>query len=324
MHPLPDPGIPFHTWHIDWIQDMPESSLGNTEIWVAVDRATRFTVAGASKRRDTASALQFLHGLSLQFGSPCVVITDRAKCFLSEEFQDYCKKNAIQHFGSTAYHPETNGMVERVNGLLSEMLSKFCAGSKELWDRFLQSAVYNLNARNHTVTGYSPFFLLYGFNPRLLGDTSPPILFDFQSNDERVSYTTRELSLLGHARAAAFIRSQTQQKKMAEKHDESSKVTNQGFEVGEFVKRIVNRLPSQFRKGKLDQVWEGPFIIDRVGPHDSYYLRRPDGQVEEHPVNFNHLEPYVNSQPQESNSADVSFISTSSPPKGALKGGILS
>jgi hypothetical protein len=259
---------------------------------VAVDKSTRFCFAHAFKSRTALDSATFLHLISLRFGSPYVVTTDRASAFLSNEFKIYCARNGIEHRASTAYHPQTNGLVERVNGVLEKILVKMCAGSDTIWDRFLESAVFNLNARKHTVTGFSPFFLAHGCHPRLPGDVTPPILFDFSQDGDRLSYTTRELTLLGHARAAAFLRTQRQARAMATRHDASPQVRAAPFQLGEFVKRRTKRLPTQM-KSKFAQVWEGPFIIDSVGPHDSYRLKRPDGTLEPHPVNANHLAPYV-------------------------------
>jgi transposase InsO family protein len=187
LHPLPDPGIPFHTWHIDWIQDLPESSRGNSQIAVAVDKSTRMVVAHSFPNRNTDSCLSFLYGLMVRFGCPSQVISDRASVFLSLEFKKFCSINAIRHSASTSYHPQTNGLVERVNGVLEGMLGKLCAGATDKWDSYLDAAVFNLNARTHTVTGYSPFFLAFGFHPRLPGDTTSPHVFDFGQNQDRLT-----------------------------------------------------------------------------------------------------------------------------------------
>jgi transposase InsO family protein len=292
MHPLPDPGLPFHSWHLDWIQDLPETSGGYSQVAVAVDKTTRFCFAYPFKSRTALDSATFLHMISLRFGSPYVVTTDRASAFLSNEFRIYCERNGIEHRKSTAYHPQTNGLVERVNGVLEKILVKMCAGSETIWDRFLEPAVFNLNARKHSVTGFSPFFLAHGCHPRLPGDVTPPVLFDFSQEGDRLSYTTRELTLLGHSRAAAFLRTQKQARTMATRHDASPHVQDKQFDLGEFVKRRSKRLPTQM-KSKFAPVWEGPFIIDSVGPHDSYRLKRPDGTLEPHPVNGNHLAPFV-------------------------------
>jgi hypothetical protein len=292
MHSLPDPGVPFHTWHIDWIQDLPLSE-GNSQIAVATDRATRITFAKAFPSRDALDSVKFVHLLMCQYGAPSTIITDRASAFLGHEFKRYCHKNGIIHYSSTSYHPQTNGLVERVNGILESILKKFCAGNESLWNKFLDSSILNLNARKHTVTGYSPFYLAYGFQPKLPGTTEPPAAFDFSDKSDRTAFTMRELTLLGQARAAALFNSNKQARQMAERHDLAKNVKEKSFKIGEFVKLVKRRLPNQI-VGKFEPAWEGPFIIEEIGPNDSYRLKKPNGDLLKHPVNFNHISPYKN------------------------------
>jgi hypothetical protein len=280
---------------MDWIQDLTASSGGNTQVAVAVDKSTRMVVARAYPNRNTDSCLDFLYHIMMRYGCPSTLITDRASVFLSLEFKKFCSTNAIRHFASTSYHPQTNGLVERVNGVLETMLAKLCAGAWDKWDSYLDAATFNLNARTHTVTGHSPFFLAFGFHPRLPGDTTHPHVFDFDSVADRRDYTARQLTLLGQARAAAFFRTHRQATRMTLRHATTHRTETQRFQVGEFVKRKVRRLPSQMPP-KFSPVWEGPFIIDSVGEHDSYRLKHPNGQLEPHPVNANHLAPYVTRQ----------------------------
>ena len=290
IHPLPVPFLPFHTWHMDWIQDLPESSTGKCNILVAIDSATRFMIAKAYPRRDTAAQLEFMNVLMIErgFGAPKVIISDRAKTFVeSIEWKKFCKINGIETRFSTSYHPQTNGRVERLNSLIGQMLSKLCAGDSSRWDSFLNCVCFNLNIRKHTVTGYSPFYLAFGFTPKLPGNLIPPALYDFQKEIDRETYQARELELLGHARAAAFHRSMAQARKMQNTHDSTHKTITQEFKVGDKVKRIRQRLPGMMIS-KLAPKWEGPFVIGSIGPHDSYYIHK-NGIYEHHPVNANHL-----------------------------------
>ena len=149
------------------------------------------TFAKAFKFRDALDSVTFLHLLMCNYVSPSVVITDRVSVCLGHEFKRYCHKNGILQFSSSSYHPQTNGLVERVNCVLEGILRKFCAENEELWSRFLDTCVLNLNVRKHTVTGFSPFYLAYGFQPRLPGTTEPPAAFDFSDSDEKTVLTMR-------------------------------------------------------------------------------------------------------------------------------------
>jgi hypothetical protein len=79
---------------------------------------------------------------------------------------------------------------------------------------------------------------------------------------------------------------------MAETYNATHKTLANRFEVDEFVKRLRKRMPSVMIP-KLATRWEGPFIVHTVGPHDSYVLKKPNGELEPHPVNANHLAPFI-------------------------------
>ena len=279
---IPPTGLPFYRWGVDFIQDLPETDLGNKNIIVAVDHATRYVVAMATTDRTSKTVASFLFKLMVKFGAPHEIITDRASCFQSV-LADYLHMQKIHHFPSTPYHPNTNGMVERVNGTLGALLTKMTLGTREKWDRFVPSATFILNIRKHAVTGYSPFFLVHGFNPRLPGDVYPPNVYSNSSEDVSLR-TSGELIRLGQHRYEALKKSQENARKYVESQDSDTEART--FVVGEFVKL------KHFTKLKLEFTWRGPFIVDSIGPHNTYYLKKPDGTLLSSPYNGIHLAPF--------------------------------
>ena len=86
------------------------------------------------------------------------------------EFQQYCTRLNIESIPGSSYHSQTNGMVERVNQEFKRILKKLCLDDLSIWDRYAPLVTFNLNVRSHTVTGFSPFYLTYGFEPKLPRD----------------------------------------------------------------------------------------------------------------------------------------------------------
>ena len=178
-----------------------------------------------------------------------------------------------------------------MHGVLWPIIQKMVDGAvEEKWDEFLDAAVFAINARTHTVTGHSPFFLLYGMEPRLPGDITPPYAFEFSDADDRFLFLQRELIQLGQARAAALLRSEKQVETMRHRQNTSVRVQPSILNVGEFVKY------KDQAKNKCDPVFKGPFIVYGVGPHDTYYLKTVSGTELKHPVNRMYLEPYTTLQ----------------------------
>lgn len=66
-----------------------------------------------------------------------------------------------------AYHPQTDGLVERLNSTLCQTLSMFVSKNQKDWDIFTPAALFAFRTSPSESTGESPFYLLYGREPRL-------------------------------------------------------------------------------------------------------------------------------------------------------------
>lgn len=299
-HPLEPPGIPFYRWGLDFIQDLPKNNDGFTQIITCMDYATRLVVAKPVHRRDSKTVAEFLfYEIFMKFGAPTEIITDRASCFAASWLQDYLELQHVHHYPSTPYHPNTNGLVERMHAVLGPMITKACGNLTQKWPLFVPSAVFALNSRTHTVTGVSPFYLAYGFNPKLPGDTDPPFVFNLNDRDDAVMYTKLELSKLGQHRAAALWRSQKQADRMVQSTTKLDGVSEDYYAVGSYVKmKNPNRR-------KFESLWTGPYIIDRLGPNHSYYLITANGSELKNPVNQVHLSPWKSTKELNESNGDA-------------------
>ena len=67
---------------------------------------------------------------------------------------------------STADHPQTDGQTERVNQVLEDMLRAYVTKKQTNWEDYLPILEFAYNSAKHVTTGFSPFMLLYGFQPR--------------------------------------------------------------------------------------------------------------------------------------------------------------
>ena len=68
---------------------------------------------------------------------------------------------------TTAYHPQGDGLVERMNRSLLDMLSKSANSNGSDWDERLPFVLFAYRASIQESTRESPFFLLYGRDPQL-------------------------------------------------------------------------------------------------------------------------------------------------------------
>ena len=89
-----------------------------TYIFAVIDALTKFTWLYPTK---STTSREVIHRLDKQkhiFGNPVRIISDRGTAFTSQEFQDYCEREKIQHHGITTSLPRANAQIERVNRML--------------------------------------------------------------------------------------------------------------------------------------------------------------------------------------------------------------
>ena len=68
----------------------------------------------------------------------------------------------VKQLFTTPYNPRCNGLCERVNGILKEMLKKMCRERPQDWDRYLPAVLFAYREVPQVSTGFSPFELLCG------------------------------------------------------------------------------------------------------------------------------------------------------------------
>ncbi len=116
--------------HVDLVVPLPASSDGHVYLLTIIDRSTRCFEAvplcnmEASTRVDAVIA-----NWVARFDVPATVTTDRGAQFTSTLWTSACTSLGIKHVLTTAYHPQSNGMIERLHGQLKDALQARRAGA---------------------------------------------------------------------------------------------------------------------------------------------------------------------------------------------------
>lgn len=112
------------------------------------------------------------------FGLYDKIISDQGPQFASLFAKELGKLLGYTLSLSTAYHPQTDGETEHVNQELETYLRIFCQNDPFSWAEHLPIAEFTHNHRPYSVTGTSPFYLMYGYEPRplptVISDTHLP------------------------------------------------------------------------------------------------------------------------------------------------------
>jgi hypothetical protein len=134
-----------------------------------VDRSTRWLEAAPLKSMEaTAVADAFIATWVARFGAPQVVTSDQGTQFTSAVWQQICSQLGVQHIQTTAYHPQSNGMVERRHRQLKDSLRAWLAGHD--WLQHLPWVLLAMRAAPKEDSGTSSAELVYGCLPSLPGE----------------------------------------------------------------------------------------------------------------------------------------------------------
>jgi hypothetical protein len=279
---------------LDAVGPMKTTPNGNRYMLVCVDYLTRWPIAAPCKDITAKSAEKFLlNNVFQHFGIPTYLLTDRGTSFKAEYLDHVLKSLECKHLITTAYRPQSNGMVERLNQTLVQTISKIRRDSnvKKPWDSYISSALWYIRTMVNDSTGFSPSMLLYGFELRTPALWIPPTEGTIFTNTEDLikSRTLYIENILKEVQQEAVTNSMGKKKKMKERYDKDV-IERKQYEIGDKV-LMKNHVP----RSKFDEKWLGPMEIVKINKNSTYYLMDINARRIEEPVNGNYLVPYKQS-----------------------------
>lgn len=102
-----------------------------------------------------------------RFSPPEQLHSDQGRQFESELVKEICKILRIAKSQTTPYHPQGDGLVERFNCTLKQMLATTLHDYPFVWEDRLRKVCMAYNTSVHSSTGYTPFYLMFGREARL-------------------------------------------------------------------------------------------------------------------------------------------------------------
>jgi hypothetical protein len=182
---IPVPVRRFSHIHVDLVGPLPRSS-GFSYLFTVIDRTTRWPEAvplTSTTAADCAAAL--LQGWIQRFGVPDIITSDRGPQFTSSLWASLCSLLSISHTQTTAYHPQSNGLVERFHRRLKNALRARAAGAD--WFLHLPWVLLGFRTSCGEDSEFSPSENVFGSQLVLPGQflsapesPSPSFLQDFQ------------------------------------------------------------------------------------------------------------------------------------------------
>jgi hypothetical protein len=160
LHPIPIVAPWYHVG-IDLVK-MPKSKSGNSYILSLVDYFTKWPEAIAIPDKKAETIASSLYKIFLTMGFPAIYSSDQGREFVNSVMSSLIEKTNAVHRISTAYHPQTNGLVERFNQTIQQMILKICNEDQNDWDIFLPELLFSYRTMVHKTTKQTPFSVMFG------------------------------------------------------------------------------------------------------------------------------------------------------------------
>ena len=242
-------------------------------VMVMQDHFSKYVVAYVVKDQMACTMGEMLrNGYFGLFGAPTYLISDQGKAFTGHLISNLCELYGVQKLRTLPYHAQTNGQVERMNQTIIRMIGKLEQDKKARWSEHLPEML--------AVTGYSPYFLLFGRKSRMPVDCLFPTLCDSPHQAKmEVSVAAMQKRL---KEAFAVARHLTSQEAARQRCYYDHKAGSVALQPGDIV---MVRTDGFVGKRKVKDRWEdGGFVVEsQLEDWPVYKVRRPTSDVKQKP-----------------------------------------
>ncbi|MBW0507723.1 hypothetical protein O181_047438 [Austropuccinia psidii MF-1] len=283
-----EPKSPLEIVHVDWVKALPlEGDRSYNACLVLVERYRKAPIFLTCHKNDTAvdTAIMIWNKAINHTGLFQNIISDRDPKFTSALWTNFHNLFGTKLSLSTAYHPQTDGLLEIMIQTLEDMIRKFCAYGLELkdsdgfthyWFTFIPDLELLYKTSIHSSTGKTLEMLEKGWNPRLPYDTLKKDLVDIHP-------TSISLKIILHkARHPENRCMQDYFKYAKERWDKSYKRPD--FKIGDLV--LVSTLKFNNIKGpkKLKDSFTQPFMIKALHGSNAVQLELTGELINKQPA----------------------------------------
>lgn len=287
-------GSPFERIALDIAGPFPVTEKGNKYMLVVMDYFTKWVEVYAIPDQGAATVADVLiKEFICRFGVPLEIHSDQGRNFESQLFQGICDRLGMKKTRTTALHPQSDGMVERMNKTIGKYLSKVVSNHQRDWDQYLSLFAMAYRSAINESTGQTPAKILFGREMRLPCDLEFGCRpgEDVAGEDYVVQLRRRMDDMHELVRSHLQIASDRMKKRYDTQAEEG------GFKEGDKV-WLHNPKRQKGYSPKLQRAWEGPYLI-KTRINDVIYriTKIPNGKPKV--VHQNRLAPFEGDHDEE-------------------------
>ncbi|XP_063408799.1 uncharacterized protein LOC134692279 [Mytilus trossulus] len=160
--PIPAFDEPFSRVLVDCFGPLPKTKTGNAYLLTIMCTSTRFPEAIPLRNIKTPTIVKALIKFFTLVGLPKSIQSDQGSNFMSGLFQQVVYQLGIAQYRSSAYHPESQGALERFHQTLKNMIRTFCLQFDRDWDDGVHFLLFAVREAVQESLGFSPFELVFG------------------------------------------------------------------------------------------------------------------------------------------------------------------
>lgn len=163
----------------------------------------------------------------------------------------------IKQIQTTAYHPESNGALERSHATIADYLKHYINDKQSDWDDWLDFCMFSYNTTVHTSTKFTPYELVFGNKAQLPTSITKDPTFKYSYDDymDELTFKLRKSNQLA--------RNNLIESKHKNKIYYDAKCNQINYKVGDKV-YLLNKTINIGNSKKLTQNYNGPYKIIQV------------------------------------------------------------
>lgn len=291
LSPVPVVEEPFSRVVIDCVGPLPRTRKGNEFLLTIMDVTTRFPEAVPLRNIKARTIIEALIGFFSRFGLPKQVQHDQGTNFVSGVFQDVMCELGISQAVSSAYHPQSQGVLERAHQTLKTMLKTYSIKFPGDWDVALPFLLFAMRDSVSESTGFTPFELVFGHEVRGPLKMVKEQFLRQKPGESVLQYVSDVKDRLWSACQVAKDNLNQAQERMKARFDQ--KAVNRSFVGGD---QILALVPN--RGSGLSASFRGPYtVVKRVGDKN-YVISTPEGRRKTRLCHVNLLKRYEGRSPR--------------------------